>query len=150
MAWTFSLTDGTNTLDLNDGTSFKILQNGFSAPAPMLRTTFAGRGNPSRSGERLMRGVQHENRNVRVRLQIGGTSTDVLATNIQTLEAQLRRASEFSAFGIGAQMQLKLQWDSATNAVFFNVIAGRFDPIGAGSHNSVSYTHLTLPTIYSV
>ena len=136
MAWTFSLTDGTNTLDLNDGTSFKILQNGFSAPAPMLRTTFAGRGNPSRSGERLMRGVQHENRNVRVRLQIGGTSTDVLATNIQTLEAQLRRASEFSAFGIGAQMQLKLQWDSATNAVFFNVIAGRFDPIGAGSHNS--------------
>ena len=119
MAWTYLLTDGTNTLDLNDGTSFKILQDGFSAPVPRLRATFAGRGNPARAGSRLMRGILHENRNVRLNLQIGGTSTDVLATNIQNLEAQLRRAQDFSAYGIGTQMQPKLQWNAATNAVFF-------------------------------
>ena len=55
MAWTFQIEDATTSLNLNDGTSFKVMPGGFGAPSPSLRTTFAGDGNLFRSGSRLIR-----------------------------------------------------------------------------------------------
>lgn len=137
MATTLQLTDGTNTVDLNDGTAFAPIQDGFAAPVPSLKAAFAGAFNPHVAGASLRTGADfiHHNRIVSLRLNVIATTPDALAANVQLLEAQLRRAQEFSAFGWGAQTQLKLQWGSATNPVYFNVITGSFDPIGAGSHN---------------
>jgi hypothetical protein len=137
MATTLQMTDGTTTLDLNDGTKFTVLQDGFSAPPPVLKSMFTAVNNPFIAGSPVRRGAEwlHENRTLTLSLLVLGSSIDVLATNVQLLEAALRRAQEFSAFGWGAQTQLKLQWGSATNAVWFNVHTGLFDPIGDRSHN---------------
>jgi len=134
VATTIQLIDGTNTVDLNDGSAFSVQQDGLQAPVPALKTIFGGDRNLSRAGARIKRGGPHQNRIVTVWVDVLGSSNDVLATNVQSVEAQLRRAQEFAAFGLGAQMQLKLQWNSATNAVFFNVLTGTFDALGPNAH----------------
>jgi hypothetical protein len=141
MAWTFQIEDATTSLNLNDGTSFKVMPGGFGAPSPSLRTTFAGDGNLFRSGSRLIR-QSYNNRIVTLGVQVIGTSTDVLASNIESLESYLRSAQEFSSFASGSQIKLRYQWDSATSPVFFHVITGTFDAIDAAQHGPM----LTLNT----
>ena len=63
MAWTFQIEDATTSLNLNDGTSFKVMPGGFGAPSPSLRATYAGDGNLFRSGSRLIR-QSYNNRTV--------------------------------------------------------------------------------------
>ncbi len=133
MAWIFQLTNSDKTVDLNDATSHAVLKNGFQAPPPGLRTTFAGVGNLFRSGARLQAHA-YENRTVLLEIEVQGSSTDVLATNVQDVHNMLRRAVEFAQFGFGSQVQLKFQWNSATTPVFFNVLTGTFDAVGPGSH----------------
>jgi hypothetical protein len=141
MAWTFQIEDATTSLNLNDGTSFKIMPGGFGAPSPTLRATYAGDGNLFRSGSRLIR-QSYNNRIVTLGLQVIGTSTDVLASNIESLETYLRSAQEFSSFASGSQVKLRYQWDSATSPVFFHVLTGTFDAIDAAQHGPM----LTLNT----
>jgi hypothetical protein len=141
MAWTFQIEDATTSLNLNDGTSFKVMPGGFGAPSPSLRATYAGDGNLFRSGSRLVR-QSYNNRIVTLGLQVIGTSTDVLASNIESLETYLRAAQEFSSFASGSQVKLRYQWDSATSPVFFHVLTGTFDAIDAAQHTSM----LTLNT----
>ena len=133
MAWSIQLENSATSLNLNDGTAFKVLMGGVDAPSPALRTTFAGQGNLFRSGSRLIKQA-YENRTVTLSLQVFGSSSDTLATNVELLEAFLRRAHEFSTFGLGSQVKLKYQWDSATNPVYFHVITGTFEPITAAQH----------------
>ena len=133
MAWSIQLENSATSLNLNDGTAFKVLMGGVDAPSPALRTTFAGQGNLFRSGSRLIKQA-YENRTVTLSLQVFGSSSDTLATTVELLEAFLRRAHEFSTFGLGSQVKLKYQWDSATNPVYFHVITGTFEPITAAQH----------------
>jgi len=141
MAWTFTLQNSTSTLDLNDGTNYKIMPGGFDAPSPRLRTTFAGDNNLFRSGSRLIR-QSYNNRTVTLGIQVIGSSTDNLATNIEAIENYLRAAQEFTSFASGSQVKLKYQWDSATSPVFFHVLTGTFEPIVGSQHTPV----LTLNT----
>ena len=132
MAWLFQLTDGVNTADLNDGTSYGV--SDFRAPVPQLRGHYAGAGSPFRPGRTLIGEPLHENRIVVVDLNIVGTSRDNLLANIAAIEAQVRRAHEYATGLASSRMQLKVQWDSATNAGFFNVVSASLDAIGEGSH----------------
>lgn len=133
MAWSIQLENSATSLNLNDGTAFKVLMGGIDAPAPTLRTTYAGTSNLFRSGSRLIKQA-YNNRIVNLNLQVIGSSADTLATNVELLEAFLRRASEFSTSGLGSQVKLKYQWDSATNPVYFHVITGTFEPITGAQH----------------
>ena len=42
MAWVFQLTDGTDTLDLHDNTSFAVEEDGFCELSPARRRGMAG------------------------------------------------------------------------------------------------------------
>ncbi len=137
MAWSIQLENSSTTLNLNDGTAFKVLMNGIDAPAPTLRTTFAGDSNLFRSGSRLIKQA-YNNRTVMLNLQVIGSSSDTLATNVELLEAFLRRAYEFTTFGLGSQVKLKYQWDSATNPVYFHVLTGTFEPLTAAQNTRSS------------
>ena len=136
MAWSIQLENSATSLNLNDGTAFKVLMNGVDAPAPTLRTTYAGDSNLFRSGSRLIKQA-YNNRTVILNLQVIGSSSDTLATNVESLEGFLRKAHEFSTFGLGSQVKLKYQWDSATNPVYFHVITGTFEPITAEQHGAM-------------
>src|SRR3990167_7393121 len=142
MTWTITLTDGVNSVDLNDGSSYRTTF--LSAPTPALRASFAGAGNPFRAGRSLSRMPVHENREVRVGVTLMGGTSDGLANLIEDVNAQSRRAHEWSGLGIGTRTQLKLQWDSATNPVYFNVVTASFDAIGEGSHSSFLRVSKTL------
>ena len=88
MAWSIQLENSATSLNLNDGTAFKVLMGGVDAPSPALRTTFAGERNLFRSGSRLIKQA-YDHRTVTVRLQVFGSSSDTLATNVELLEAFL-------------------------------------------------------------
>ena len=108
MAWSIQLENSTTSLNLNDGSNFKVMMGGISAPPPIERRAFAGAGNLFRSGARLIK-QGYDNRTIRLTLSVFGTSMDTLATNIEKLEAFMRRAQEFSTFGLGSQVKLKYQ-----------------------------------------
>jgi hypothetical protein len=135
MAWTFQLENSTSSLNLNDGTNYKVLQQGFDAPPPALRTQFSGAGNVFRAGSRLIR-QSYDNRVVTLAIQVIGSSTDNLATNIEAVESFLRGAQEFTSFSSGSQVKLKYQWDSATSPVYFHVLTGMFSPITSPQHTA--------------
>ena len=136
MAWTFQLENSTTSLNLNDGTSYKIMPRGFDAPPPPLRGIYAGAGNMFRAGSRLVR-QSYDNRIVTLGIQISGATTDALAANIEAIETYMRLAPEFSSLGMGSQVKLKYQWDSASNPVYFHVITGQFSPIVASQHDEM-------------
>ena len=140
MAWSIQLENSTTSLNLNDGSNFKVMMGGISAPPPIERRAFAGAGNLFRSGARLIK-QGYDNRTIRLTLSVFGTSIDTLATNIEKLEAFMRRAQEFSTFGLGSQVKLKYQLDSATNPVYFQVIAGTFNPLTMGTHGPALQTN---------
>jgi hypothetical protein len=129
MAWTFSLRDGTTTLALNDQTNYVINYGGVSMPPPPRRTAFGG-ASLLRHGEDLLERV-YGNRTVTIAFQIKGTSQDNLIANVNAIHQMLEKASEFSRVGLGAQVQLRQQWDSATNSSDFDVISGILD-LGTG------------------
>jgi len=136
MAWTFTLGNDTSTINLNDGSNYKVMPLGFDAPSPKLRTNFAGAGNLFRSGSRLIR-QSYDNRIVKLGVHVIGSTTDELATNIEAIEGLLRAAQEFSSFASGSQVKLKYQWDSATSPVYFHVLTGTFDPIAGSQHTTM-------------
>ena len=80
-------------------------------------------------------------RSARLMLGVVVTIAVLLAGDVN---AQSRRAHEWSGLGIGTRTQLKLQWDSATNPVYFNVVTASFDAIGEGSHSSFLRVSKTL------
>ena len=135
MAWSIQLENSSTTLNLNDGSAFKVLTNGIEAQAPTLRTSFSGDGNLFRSGSRLVKQA-YNNRVVSISLQVFGSSSDTLATNVELLEAFLRRAYEFTTSGLGSQVKLKYQWDSATNPVYFHVLTGTFEALSSEQHGA--------------
>ena len=125
MPFTLTLTDGTNTAALNDGTNYKTIPSTFLAPPPRARLSLSG-SSFFRDGQDLQ-AIAYENRPVRVGIQVIGSSDDNLIANVQQVEEMLRRAREFGAKGLGSQVQLKYQWDGATNPVYFNIIHGELD-----------------------
>jgi hypothetical protein len=128
MAWIFELSNASTALNLNDGTTYKIMPGGFDAPPPNIRAAYAGAGNLFRSGSRLIR-QSYDNRVVTLGIQVTGASTDALATSVELVETYLRKAAEFSSFAMGSQVKLKYQWDSASTPVYFHVLTGSFAPI---------------------
>ena len=129
MAVTLQLTDGTNAVNLNDGSIFTTRD--LAAPAPKMRQAFAGQGNLFRSGAYLV-DQAFDNRFITVVLMIDGSSMDDMIDQVQNVHDILRRAWEFSQHGLGSQVYLTYTADGATNATRFHVISGSFDPVGAG------------------
>jgi len=125
MAWTVQLTDGTTTFDCNDLSNTWVNENGFQCPPPTSRTSYTG-DNLFRHGSDLI-SLAYNNRTVQINFQVLGSSTDNLATRIQSVHTLLRKAKEFSTVGVGNQVQVKFQWNSATNPVYFNVLQGDLD-----------------------
>ena len=136
MAYTFTLSDGTTTVDLNDLTNFQVRQNGFAAPTPQRRQSWSGAGNLVQSGRRFIMEA-FDNRLVTLRLSVMATSKDNLIALLFDVEEILRKAKEHSNHKLGSQVQLTVQWTGATNAVKFNVLTGVFDPMGAAMHNVI-------------
>jgi hypothetical protein len=127
MAVTVQLTDGTNTVDLNDGTTFTTLN--LAIPTPTTRSSFSGKDSLQRSGSMLVDRA-YSNRMINATVMVDGTSMDNLISNVNTVHDILRRATDFSQYAYGSQVYLNYQQDSATNAIRFNVITGTYDPIG--------------------
>lgn len=125
MAWTYNLKNDDTTLQLNDGTNYTMRYRGFSAPAPRRRVAMGG-ANLFRHGSDLLERM-YENRVVTLTLKIEGTDRDDLITNINAINALLERAAEFTITGLGSQVKLTRQWDSATNSVDFHVLHGVLD-----------------------
>ena len=136
MAWVFELSNATSALNLNDGTTFKVMPDGFDAPPPSIRAAYAGAGNLFRSGSRLIR-QSYDNRTVTLGIQVSGASTDALATSVELVESYLRKAAEFSSLAMGSQVKLKYQWDGASTPVYFHVVTGSFAPIVGSQHNTM-------------
>ena len=132
MAWLVQLTDGTSSADLNDGTTTYLRMGGFQAPPPQRRLSIAGE-NLSRHGGDLM-ARQYGNRAVTINLELKGSNATVLTTAVGTIWTMLRKADEFARMGLGAQVQLKYQWDGAASPVYFNVLEGVLD-LGADLHS---------------
>ena len=143
MAWTFELSNANTSLSLNDGSTYKVMPQGFDAPPPRHRSTYAGGGNMFRSGSRLIR-QSYDNRTVTLGIQVAGATTDALATNIEAIETFIRKASEFSSLAMGSQVKLKYQWDSQSNPVYFHVITGSFSPIVRSQHGEMLVINKTL------
>jgi hypothetical protein len=141
MAWIFQLENAATSLSLNDGTTYKIMPQGFDAPPPVLRATYAGVGNMFRAGSRLVR-QSYENRTVTLGIQVAGATTNALATNVEAIETYLRKAAEFSSLAMGSQVKLKYQWDGASSPVYFHVLTGTFSPLVLSQHTEM----LTLNT----
>ncbi len=120
MAWTLQLLNDDTTINLNDGTNYSALS--LSAPVPAKRTAVGGR-NLFRHGSDLHARV-YQNRAVSVGIRINGTNRDNLIANINAINGLLERASEYVTTGVGSQVKLRRQWDSATNTVDFYVIDG--------------------------
>lgn len=125
MAWTYNLKNDTTTLNLNDGTAYKVLSNGFSAPVPSRRRSFGGENLFRHGGDLIHR--RYSNRQITIRLQILGSTRDDVVTNVQNLQSLLEDAALFATQEIGSQVELVRQWDSATNTTTFKVLDGVLD-----------------------
>ena len=144
MAVTVQLTDGTNTVDLNDGTTFTT--RNISMPTPRYRTAMSGAGNLDRSGSYLL-SQSYNNRTISLTVMVDGTSMDNLIANVNTVHDILRRATDFSQHGLGSQVYLNYQQDGATNAVRFNVIQGTYDPLGTVNFGALNVSDTLVDTV---
>ena len=125
MAWTVKLTDGTTTVDLNDGTATFLNLDGLYAPPPDRNQSLTG---PSllRHGEDIVL-QSYGNRTVSISLGLKATAGSALGSLVGTIWDILRKAEEFHVQGFGTQVQLQYQWEGATSPVYFNVLTGAFD-----------------------
>ncbi len=144
MAWIVQLTDGTTTVDLHDGTARRLMENGFDAPVPPRRLATTG-ANLFRHGSDLVE-RRYENRRVTVAYEIIGTSADDLAAKVAAVDDALERAAEHAAHGLGAQWQLKYQWDGASTPVYFNVIEGA-QQLGPTLQNALLAKHFRIRNV---
>ena len=147
MAVTVQLTDGTNTVDLNDGTTFTT--RNISMPTPTYRTAMSGAGNLDRSGSYLL-SQSYNNRSIALNVMVDGTSMDNLIANVNTVHDILRRATDFSQHGFGSQVYLNYQQDSATNAIRFNVIQGTYNPLGNVNFPALNIADVLTNTVVSL
>jgi hypothetical protein len=139
MAFIYNLQNDDTTLQLNGGTNYAVQPEGFTAPPPPTRTTFAG-PNLFRDGADMMN-RRFDNRVVTLTLWVKGSSRDTLIANINAINDLLERGAEYSRTGLGSQLVLRRQWDSATNTSDFNVIEGSLEITGDASqihHSSPS------------
>jgi len=128
MAFAYNLQNDTTTLTLNSGTNYSVQPDGFDAPPPRRRQNFSG-GGFFRDGSDLME-RRFTNRTVTLNIWIKGSSQDNLIANINAVNHLLERGAEYSRTGIGSQLVLRRQWDSATNTSDFNVIEGVLTIVG--------------------
>ena len=147
MAVTVQLTDGTNTVNLNDGTTFTT--RNISMPTPTYRTAMSGAGNLDRSGSYLL-SQSYNNRTISLSVMVDGTSMDNLIAKINTVHDILRRATDFSQHGFGSQVYLNYQQDSATNAIRFNVIQGTYNPLGNVNFPALNIADVLTNTVVSL
>lgn len=124
MPFTYDLLNDDTTLSLNDGSAYKVLQNGFAAPPPARRMAMGG-ANLFRHGSDLLE-RKYENRQVTLRVQVLGATQNTLITNIQAIHDLLERAAEYSITGLGSQVKLRRQWNNATLTSDFLVLEGVF------------------------
>jgi hypothetical protein len=132
MAWTVQLTDGTTTVDLNDGTNSFLNKGGFNAPVPKKTRSLTG-PNLFRHGAGLI-AETYQNRTVSVNVDLTAANAGSLGGKVQDVWDILRKASEWSKDGVGTQVQLKYQWEGGSGPVYFNLLDGTIN-LGAGLHS---------------
>ena len=132
MAWTFLLVDGTNTLNLKDGTNYHVNVNGFHAPAPKSLTSYSGFSLFRHGADLISR--SYGNLEVTIGLSIMGTNASTLGSLVQNIWGYLRKAEEFSKDGVGTRIQLRYQWEGATGTYLFSIIEGNLD-LGRNLHS---------------
>ena len=131
MAWTFKLTDGTTTVDLNDGTNTFINLDGFYAPPPRRNMSLTGANLFRHGADVIYR--SYENRQVTVGIDLKGTDATALGTKIGDIWDILRKADEYSVGRVGTQVQLEYQWDGGVKPIYFNILEGVLD-LGRSFH----------------
>ena len=122
MAYTISLSDGTTTIDLYDGTDSRVREGGLNMPPPMVDASFIS--NPLYDGDRLARS-RYGNREITLTIKIEGSSLSDLQTNIRSINRLLNDAEERTLLGYGSQVYLEYQWGEVGGAsVYFDVLRG--------------------------
>jgi hypothetical protein len=123
MAIVLQLTDGTTTVDLNDGSIITARTATWTFPRPPIRRSASG-GNLSRHGGSVT-AKTYANRIIAGQLVIDGSSTG-LETTFGKIEEILRKAREYELTGAGSRVQLKFQRTGGT-IFFFDIVDGDFD-----------------------
>ncbi len=123
MAFTLTLTDGTDTVSLNDGVNYFTDEEGMDTPPPEPKPVWGG-DNAFRDGADLI-GLRYQNRTVRIRFsKLKGASEDNLITALQSVQKLLRKAQDAQIWGFGAEVELQYKWTNATSTVYFDVLTG--------------------------
>jgi len=119
MAWTYNLLNDDTTLQLNDGSDYRVME--FSSPPPNRRMAIST-SLLKDGGDLIER--RFDNRIVTLSLHILSTSQDDLIANINAINDLLERGAEYTISGLNSQLILRRQWDNATNTTDFDVLEG--------------------------
>jgi len=123
MATTVTLTDGTTTLALNDGSVLTVRTRTLRFPPPAPLRSMSG-PNLSRDGQGMIART-FSNRTVTMEIVMDGSSTS-LETSFKNVQKMLRLAREYEQFGAGSRMELQYKRGSGTQ-YNFQVLDGVFD-----------------------
>lgn len=134
MAVTFKFVDRidaapTTRLNLNDGTSFRLLQDPDFSPPPMRRSVVQ---TMLRDGD-YVSSTAYENRVVKARLLVSAATQDALATQLQLLHRELDRRANIIQFSTGE-----------TNPVFFRTFRSPEYALDMESPEPKAYVNLSI------
>jgi len=122
MTATLTLTDGTTTINLMDGTNYAVQENGFAKPMPKRSYSFGG-GGLLRDGSDLIDDT-YENREVTINLNVYATSADNLDQRIQDILVLIETARSWAKTRRGSAVELQYKKDGATDTTYFDVLDG--------------------------
>ena len=123
MAYTAQLSDSVTTLNLVDGTNYRVLGEGLRHNPPSPRRAMAAES-LLEHGSALIE-EKFGNRLVTLRLQVMGSSKDNLIANVRNIQDLLEKARVRQITGFGNGVTLTLQWDGATNSFTLDVLDGQ-------------------------
>ena len=123
MAYTVQLSDGTNTVNLVDGTTYQVLPNGIQHGPPSPRRAMSPES-LLEDGSDLIE-ERFSNRRVTLRLHIMGATKDALIQGVRDIQALLETGRSRQVTGFGPDVTLTLQWDGAANSFTLDVLDGQ-------------------------
>ena len=140
MAYTVQLSDGTNTVNLIDGTTYQVLPNGIQHGPPSPRRAMSPES-LLEDGSDLI-DERFSNRRVTLRLHIMGATKDALIQGVRDIQALLEKARSRQVTGFGPDVTLTLQWDGAANSFTLDVLDGQlFYPANLWSKALLDLNH---------
>jgi len=122
MALTITLSDGTTTIDLYDGSDSVVREGGLNMPPPLKTSSY--HTSPFYHGARLAQ-ASYDYRTITITTKIWGSTLADLQTNIRSINRLLNDARERTLLGYGSQVYLEYQWAEVVGeSVYFDVMDG--------------------------